>query len=104
MGNATFQFLPLSGGGAGSFELLLTCNGECANIGFNLGGLSFSSDTFNPSSPPSQLVSFTDTTFDFRFLNTSSVPEPGTWAMMLVGFGFLGAALRRSRGARLSLI
>lgn len=104
MGNATFQFLPLSGGGAGSFELLLTCNGECANIGFNLGGLSFSSDTFNPSNPPSQLVSFTDTTFDFRFLNTSSVPEPGTWAMMLVGFGFLGAALRRSRGARLSLI
>ena len=25
------------------------------------------------------------------------VPEPGTWAMMLVGFGFLGAALRRRK-------
>ncbi len=25
------------------------------------------------------------------------VPEPGTWAMMLTGFGLLGAALRRRR-------
>ena len=28
---------------------------------------------------------------------TVAVPEPATWAMMLVGFGGLGAALRRSR-------
>ena len=26
------------------------------------------------------------------------VPEPGTWAMMLLGFGGLGAILRRRRG------
>jgi hypothetical protein len=26
---------------------------------------------------------------------TPQVPEPATWAMMLVGFGFLGAAMRR---------
>jgi len=25
------------------------------------------------------------------------VPEPGTWAMMIVGFGFVGAGLRRRR-------
>jgi hypothetical protein len=103
-GNATFQFRPLAGGGGGSFELLLACDGICLNIGFNLGGLSFSSDTFDPSNAPSQLYSFTDTTFDFRFLNTSSVPEPGTWAMMLMGFGFVGAALRRNRMSRLSVI
>lgn len=28
---------------------------------------------------------------------TASVPEPGTWAMMLFGFGAMGFALRRNR-------
>ncbi len=27
----------------------------------------------------------------------SAVPEPDTWAMMLVGFGFIGFSLRRRR-------
>jgi hypothetical protein len=27
----------------------------------------------------------------------TAVPEPGTWAMMLLGFGAVGAALRRNR-------
>lgn len=30
---------------------------------------------------------------------TAAVPEPGTWAMMLVGFGMIGAASRRRRRA-----
>lgn len=30
----------------------------------------------------------------------SPVPEPATWAMMLFGFGFIGAALRRYRPRR----
>jgi hypothetical protein len=30
-------------------------------------------------------------------LVTPSVPEPGTWTMMLLGFGAIGAALRRNR-------
>lgn len=29
--------------------------------------------------------------------NLSAVPEPATWAMMIVGFGLAGAAVRRSR-------
>lgn len=28
---------------------------------------------------------------------TAAVPEPGTWAMMLVGFGAMGVAMRRRR-------
>ena len=30
-------------------------------------------------------------------IDTGAVPEPGTWAMMLTGFGLLGIALRRRR-------
>ncbi|MES2904893.1 MAG: PEPxxWA-CTERM sorting domain-containing protein [Pseudomonadota bacterium] len=40
---------------------------------------------------------------DFRqirldgFAATPAVPEPGTWAMMLIGFGGMGVAMRRRR-------
>lgn len=30
---------------------------------------------------------------------TTPVPEPATWAMMIVGFGFIGGALRQARKA-----
>jgi hypothetical protein len=33
----------------------------------------------------------------FLFNVRSAVPEPGTWAMMLLGFGVVGAAMRRRR-------
>jgi PEP-CTERM motif len=36
-------------------------------------------------------------------LTPSAVPEPGTWAMMLLGFGAVGAAMRRNR-KKLALI
>ncbi|MBN8815052.1 MAG: PEP-CTERM sorting domain-containing protein [Sphingomonas sp.] len=28
---------------------------------------------------------------------TAPVPEPATWAMMIMGFGLMGAAMRRNR-------
>jgi PEP-CTERM motif len=33
----------------------------------------------------------------FDAVNVSAAPEPGTWAMMLVGLGGLGAMLRTRR-------
>jgi hypothetical protein len=36
---------------------------------------------------------------DFLFSTSSFVPEPGTWAMLIAGFGLTGAALRRRRHA-----
>jgi hypothetical protein len=43
-------------------------------------------------------VLFTSSGNSFEFDNiAASVPEPSTWAMMLVGFGGLGAAMRSSR-------
>lgn len=32
----------------------------------------------------------------------SAIPEPGTWLMMLLGFGAIGFALRRRRGPKLA--
>lgn len=34
---------------------------------------------------------------DFRFSSAAAVPEPATWAMMLLGFGFIGGALRSGK-------
>ena len=34
------------------------------------------------------------------FASTSSVPEPATWTMMLVGFGIVGFAMRKRSNAR----
>lgn len=33
-----------------------------------------------------------------------AVPEPGTWGMMLLGFGLVGAMVRRKRSARVALL
>lgn len=35
--------------------------------------------------------------FEFDNIAVSAVPEPGVWALMISGFGMLGAALRRRR-------
>ena len=43
---------------------------------------------------------------NFRVMGTrlaSAVPEPGTWATMIGGFGLVGAALRRRRPSRPAL-
>lgn len=34
---------------------------------------------------------------DVAFVAASAVPEPGTWLMMLIGFGLLGGAMRRKK-------
>jgi hypothetical protein len=51
---------------------------------------------FTPSGPP--LIPNTGSFGDFVL---NAVPEPSTWAMMLLGFFGLGAALRRRRQAAL---
>ena len=41
-------------------------------------------------------------TYSYRPFNNHAVPEPATWAMMLLGFGFAGASLRRHRAMRVT--
>lgn len=36
-------------------------------------------------------------TAKYEILNTAGVPEPTSWALMIVGFGGVGAALRGRR-------
>ncbi len=104
--DATFQFVDESASGSpGDFELILTCASGCGNIGFNLNGLNFSADDFDPNAPlPPNLVSYSlgdqnelfhSGTWTFLFSN--AVPEPSSWAMMLVGFGLIGTAVRKAR-------
>jgi hypothetical protein len=106
--SAIFQFIDKSGSGnPGDFEVVLQCINECTNIGFNLGGLNFSADDFNPASAqPSQFISFTPVEsnfpgahgiWTFLFTNPSAVPEPASWALMLLGFGLIGVTSRRRR-------
>jgi len=66
-----------SGWGAANFDIVATATSET---------LSFLS-VASPQLPPFALVS--------NVSLTGGVPEPATWAMMLVGFGGLGALIRR---------
>lgn len=70
-----------------SFTQYAFANGEPV---FNLGSFNLSSITSGPATITISAAS-------------GAVPEPGTWAMMLVGFGAVGFAMRSSRRKRLSI-
>ncbi len=74
---------------------------ELSWVSFNNGG---------PATNPNQrqlggdIITTTPGVFDFPFRvrgtaagNPGAVPEPATWAMMLLGFGLMGGALRYGR-------
>jgi hypothetical protein len=44
-----------------------------------------------------EIPTFKDGVLSFRLLPVSAVPEPSTWAMMILGFGLIGVAARRLR-------
>jgi hypothetical protein len=76
-----------------------------APVGY-LPGASFTTETldFTPSTANGSIDFIggvesdnTLSAIDNLTISTASVPEPATWAMMLVGFGGLGAAMRSHR-------
>jgi hypothetical protein len=71
-----------SGGGGGGSASVGNLGGDSAT--FNGGGGQRSIDDFGPISRVSQAV-------------ISAVPEPAAWALMILGFGGVGAVLRRRR-------
>lgn len=104
----------------------LTFASAISSFGFYLTGVQFGNLTLNFNDGSSQTVAITNygsgvqffgasgfsnaiTGFtlnagndivgvdDIRFASVSGVPEPTTWAMMLIGFGAIGATMRRRR-------
>jgi hypothetical protein len=107
LGGFTAAEFNLESGDPRSFEVTLTSgpNGETFKQTLTA---SQGSNIFNIVAPTGTV--FTTATFtstdggftDFKQLrlttaSMTAVPEPGTWAMMLLGFGGLGVAMRRRR-------
>ncbi len=85
-GNWTHQ-----GTSSGDYELLGVAPGfSTPQFVYNTGSNTTTVTTSDPTYGGGQYG------LDFTLFG-SAVPEPATWAMMLVGFGALGAALRSSR-------
>jgi len=72
---------------------LLDTLGSGEHFVSNAGGWWFSADIFDGASGLTYNVAARDARTDL----IPTVPEPATWAMMLLGFGGIGALLRRNR-------
>ena len=56
------------------------CPGNCSNFSAFADNLTLNTD---------------QATFSYDFQAAAAVPEPATWAMMIMGFGLVGASMRR---------
>jgi hypothetical protein len=87
----------ITGAGAGFFVYF--------NSGLDLPRLVYSTDLDSNQADLKVLARFTgltgasgrDAMAEFSAYNVASVPEPESWAMMIAGFGLVGAAARRQR-------
>lgn len=106
VGSATITGLLAPGTFGGNDNLLFV--GQNPLLSF--GGFSFTADGSNNIFSSTVLGGFgllrpnntiVTGTFSISAVTTpppvGAIPEPGTWALMLLGFGFVGAALRRQR-------
>ena len=93
------------------FNIALNCTTNCGTGGNNVYGPSLTFDITGTNLSVQQAGTINGTAYYFASdinkdgktgavaatLTTSAVPEPAMWAMMLVGFGGLGAMLRLRR-------
>lgn len=88
------QTLTFSDGSSQTVGVPNSINGGGAFIGFTDFGKSITSITYNASSSYGGDIIAID---DVRFGNGGGVPEPATWAMMILGFGAAGSMIRRRK-------
>ena len=85
-----------AGGDSGGPQFI---NGQIASV--TSYGLTFGSDFGDVdnslNSSWGEFNGFVPVSIHTRFIQSSMAPEPGTWALMLGGFGAVGAAMRRKR-------
>lgn len=79
----------LMGGGTSVYNLPVGGNGGVAFFGVDFGSVSITGISFTMDPEDAFLID------DVRLADT--VPEPGSWALLLAGFGATGACLRRRR-------
>jgi hypothetical protein len=86
---------PNTGGYAGPLNFTIT------GSGLTLASLSTATNTFGGQSVlfAADTIALTGVTGTIGGGIPGSVPEPATWAMMILGFGMVGAGLRMSRRA-----
>lgn len=97
LGPATITSIPVNGaiGFAG--------RGDLTNTSFSFSGITFSIEYIDESTegdfPLTTHVtpSFLSFPFETVIISESVVPEPATWAIMILGFGAAGSAFRRRR-------
>jgi hypothetical protein len=82
-------------GSTSTFNLPLNANGGVSYFGI-VDTTSFTSVSIVNTSQPGQADAWG---IDDISYNTSLVPEPATWAMLVMGFGFVGATMRRRTSA-----
>jgi len=75
--------------------------GNGAYQGTSLVYLKTSIPPFGPSNLD-VVINGPTTNFSITQISPAAVPEPATWAMMLLGFGAIGAAMRRRRPLNLA--
>jgi hypothetical protein len=98
--NITFAFT----GDSGTFSLLVNGTSLFTGPGCDICTIGNGENKFTISGTGITSLAYTfdpgiDTAKQFRVEGVSAaVPEPATWAMMLLGFGAVGFAMRRRRG------
>lgn len=115
--DATFKYGVMDGGLEWNDSLQFLNNQNVSSLnalfdgGFtSLGGSASNTRDINPGRYAGDIwlvgadfINSDRKTDGFKFTNLAVVPEPGTWAMMIAGFGLVGAAMRR-RGSKNNLI
>lgn len=95
LGSGSQLLVTTAGGVTNAYSLTANnnLNSTFTNYGFNFVGTGSDKVTFAVTTSPDNIDAVVD-----NVSVQGAVPEPATWAMMLMGFGGLGAVLRRRRG------